>query len=47
MPLSEARSLAQRFAQNAIYFVQEGELYLCSCIDDHELYLGPIRNQQI
>ncbi|HHI5410605.1 TPA: DUF3293 domain-containing protein [Vibrio metoecus] len=47
MPLSEARLLAQRFAQNAIYYVQDRELYLCSCVDDHELYLGPIQNQQI
>ncbi|CFW05890.1 hypothetical protein VCHC46B1_3265 [Vibrio cholerae HC-46B1] len=45
MPLSEARKLAQIFAQNAIYFVQDGDLYLCSCVDESELHLGPMGKQ--
>ena len=44
-PRSEAIRLAARFGQNAIYWVEDGQLWLVSVLDDKsEVYLGDIES---
>ncbi|MCK6262423.1 DUF3293 domain-containing protein [Vibrio sp. ZSDE26] len=38
-----ARELAKKYAQNAIYFVEKGELTLLSCLDERETPIGQIK----
>ncbi|MBC3616746.1 DUF3293 domain-containing protein [Vibrio metschnikovii] len=40
MPLADAVVLAGQFAQNALYYVQDGQVILQSCLDHQRFNLG-------
>ena len=42
MPVTKAVVLANQCAQNAFYYVQDGQLILQSCLDHQRLELGPL-----
>ncbi|OIQ25201.1 DUF3293 domain-containing protein [uncultured Vibrio sp.] len=45
LSMCSARELGVKFAQNAIYYVVDGELLLLACVEDKVRIIGPIKDR--